>query len=620
MKRLCMLAWLLVWICAAQAIERSKTIVYINGTKYYVHAVQAGETLYALSKAYEVSERTIAEHNPSAADGLKAGEMLKIPVGEPAAATAAATAAGAPAKSDSRSEARAERRLNRTFARHTVARGETLYGISRLYEIAVQTIIDDNPDIDPTHLKPGEQLLIRRKQIGKSSEAESAAQWSDYREKLNSVADDEHYYIVQRGDTFYSLARRFGITEAELSALNNGLKPEELKAGAMLRFPEEPEAAAEPAKSDEPEVAAPAAAEPIDFRAHCNCEPLRISLLLPLTAGGDRPNENYLEFYQGFLLGLDSVRSHDGHAVDLTLFNTRRDKERVAEIVADDRFRRSQLVVGPVYEEELDEVVRFAEGAQIPVVSPLAHLQRLRSDVLFQMAPDPACKYAKAADLIGSGKRITLIYTDQTDKEFEAEILTLLGDRPYSKHHYRYQHPSARSAKNPGDLTPLLENKDDNLFVILAASEVDVDRILAGLASADTNLRSRSQGEPRYTVLGNSRWNRYPNIDRTIFFKNRVVFFTTYHAKRDAQRVADFDRTYLSAFGTLPSLYAYRGFDAAVIFAEAMYNDIEYDLEDRRYAPLQSLYRFEQQEEGGNHTNTSWMRVNYHPDFTITIE
>ncbi len=606
MKRILLTVGLLSLIWAASAIERSKTIVYINGAKYYVHAVQAGETLYAIAKSYGVDEKRLVERNPAAAEGLKAGAVLKIPV-----------VADDEAPRQERS-AKAERKLARTFATHTVVAGETLYAVARRYEISVQTIIEENPDIDPTHLSVGERILIRRKQIGKSSEEERATEWSDYRETLNSVADnDEHYYIVQKGDTFYALSRRFGITEQQLSELNNGLTPAALKAGAMLRLPEKP-AADEPANVPEERIEAVQGPVEIDFRAHCNCEPLRISLLLPLTTDG-RPHEHYLEFYQGFLIGLDSVR-REGHAVDLTLFDTQRNRERLAAIVADERFRRSQLIVGPVYEEELGEVLRFAEQAQVPVVSPLAQLSETRSDALFQMAPDPKHKYDKAADLLDADKRITLIYTDRTDKEFEQEVLELLGDRPYAKHTYRYEHPSARAKSNTGDLTPLLENKDDNLFVVLAADETDVDRILAGLSSADTNLRSRSQGEPRYTVLGNARWNRFRNIDRSIFFKNRVVFFSTYHAKRDAQVTVDFDRAYLTAFGTLPSLYAYRGYDAAAIFGRAMYNDIEYDLEDRRYTPLQTLYRFKQEAKGGTHANTSWMRVNYRNDFTITTE
>ena len=109
-------------------------------------------------------------------------------------------------------------------------------------------------------------------------------------------------------------------------------------------------------------------------------------------------------------------------------------------------------------------------------------------------------------------------------------------------------------------------------------------------------------------VAGNPRWNRFGGIDRATYFKDRVVFFSTYHAKRDSEVVRTFDSAYIRAFGALPTLYSYRGYDTAVIFAPAMYGDIEYDLEDRRYTPLQTTYLFGQGEGRENHVNRNWMR------------
>ncbi len=616
MKRLVTTLLLLGVFVVAAAIERSGTIVYINGTKYYIHAVVAGETLYSLAKAYGVSEELITTHNRAAADGLKAGERLKIPVQEVA---------------EKAKEEPSERKLNKTFTSHYVVKGETLYAIARIYEIGVQTIIEDNPDIDPTHLSPGQRILIRKRQIGKSNESESQAQWSAYNEQLNSVAPaGEQFYVVQKGDTFYSLARRHSITEEQLAQLNGGLRAEELKLGAIIRLPDPTtadnttEAAAPSSSAFEPTTPEVTVKTEVEFRALCNCDPLRVALLLPLSSEG-RPNANYIDFYEGFLLGLDSVRTRYGHSVDLQLYDTKRDAEQLnEEFFASDAIDRTQLFIGPVYEEEIERVVHYAERkvSPVPVVSPLAHLTKVQSDVLFQMAPDPARKYDKAVSLL-DGKRITFIYGESNDSAFEQEMLTLLGEHPYEKVNYQYVHPSVKLKEdepNPSDLSPILDNDEENLYFILSDNEIEVDRILAALASADTNLRARSLRSPKYSVFGNSRWNRYQHIDRTIFFKNRVIFFTTYHAKRDAEVVAAFDRAYIRAFGSLPSLYSYRGYDAAMIFVPAMFGDIEYDLEDRRYEPLKTLYRFRQESPTSNHINRDWMRVTYNSNFTITIE
>ena len=604
MKRLCAILLTLVWGLSALAGGKSGTIVYINGAKYYIHTVRTGETLYSLSKTYGVGEQVIVENNPSIARGLKADENIRIPF-----------VAEAP-------EPKSDRKLRKTFDFHYVAKGETLYAISRQYEIPVKTLLDDNPNLDPLHMRLGERILIRKKQIGSEDEAGTQQQWEEYRQSLNSVADaGTSYHIVHPGETFYSLSRRFGITEEELSRLNKGLKPADLKAGAMIVVPGsgKPESGTVPDSLRQDTAAASRTVKQVEFRALRRSETLDIAVLLPLAVNG-QPNDNYLDFYQGFLLGLDSVKLESGISVNVNLYNTARDTARIREIVADEAFRQSDLVVGPVYEEGLGEVVRFAEERGIPVVSPLANIEQTNSDVLFQLAPDPARKYEKTEDLVGDGKRVTLIYTATTDKEFEQEILALLGDRSYTRYTYKYEHPSSRRTNSPSDLTPLLENGEENVFVILSDNEVDVDRILAALASADTSITSRGRTAPRFTVLGNARWNRYNNLDRAIFFKDRVVFISTYHAKRDSERVKAFDSAYLRSFGILPTLFSYRGYDTAMIFAPAMYGDIEYDLEDRRFTPLQTTYLFSRPEGRANHVNHNWTRVNYHKDFTITIE
>lgn len=599
MKRLGAIVLLLGWSLWALAAVKSPTIVRIGGAKYYVHVVRPGETLYALAKTYEVDERTITAENPSAAEGLRAGMSLKIPV---------------PQQADEKPVS--ERKLRKTFDSHYIAKGETLYAIARMYEIPIQTILEDNPAIDPVHLRIGERVLIRRKQIGSGDETETAQEWEAYRQSLSSVTDSGYvYHIVHAGETFYALSRRFGITEEQLGAMNDGLKPSDLKAGAMIKVPKEAPDDAQPAATDNsPRV------EDLTFSPLRASEKLEVALLLPVAGRGDAANPNYLEFYQGFLLGLDSVRTRYGRSIDLHLYDTGRDSARIASIVADEDFRRARLIIGPVYEEELYPVIRYAEQHSVPVVSPLAHLTRMNSDALFQLAPDPARKWEKAAELVGAQRQVTLIYTDHTDREFEREMMALLDGRPVRRHTYRYAHPSTVGADNPANLSPLLENDEENTFIIMADNEVDVDRILAALASADTNISSRGRTAPRFTVLGNTRWNRYNNIDRTVFFKDRVVFVSTYHAKRDAEVVTSFDSAYIRAFGSLPTLYSYRGYDAAMIFCPAMYDDIQYDMQGRTYAPLQTLYRFETTPEQHNHVNTNWVRVNYNTDFTITIE
>ncbi|MDE5707311.1 MAG: LysM peptidoglycan-binding domain-containing protein, partial [Alistipes sp.] len=326
--------------------ERSRSVVYVNGARYYVHTVLPGQTLYALGKLYGVSEETILERNPSLAAGLKAGDTIKIPVVE--------SAASAP-------EQLSPKKIRKTFDMHQVRRGETLYGISNRYSISVATILEDNPSLDPVRLRAGETLLIRKKAVGKSDEAANDAEWQDYRDRLNRAAEEgTAYHIVAPGETMYGLARRFGTTVEALSALN-GIAPQELRSGSMIRVPAADSAAVAetslPTEEALPEL--PQQRPRVDFLPLDAREELRIALLLPLS-DGVRSNPNYLDFYQGFLLGLDRVRSQYGYSLRLDLFDTCGDSLQVRAILEEEAFRQARLIVGPVHEEMLPPVVAYA--------------------------------------------------------------------------------------------------------------------------------------------------------------------------------------------------------------------------------------------------------------------
>ena len=96
-------------------------------------------------------------------------------------------------------------------------------------------------------------------------------------------------------------------------------------------------------------------------------------------------------------------------------------------------------------------------------------------------------------------------------------------------------------------------------------------------------------------------------------------FISTYHAKRDDERIRTFDNRYISAFGSLPTLYSYRGYDAAVLFGSAMFGDINSYFDDETFTPLQTPYRFTRTADG-NRVNTEWVRVVYNDNYTITLE
>ena len=591
---------------------QSEQIVYIDGTKYTVYTVVQGDTLYSLSKRYGVTIDQMTAANPLLAEGLKAGQTIKIPH------------AGIAKK------AKNEKISKRQFRTHTVHKGETFYSIARQYEISVATLMEDNADVDPAHLAVGQVLHIRRSEIGLTTEVEVREQIEEQKQAMNSVTTsmEYSYHVVHAGESGESIAARFDTTLEELLALNGFKSGDRVREGLIIKVPKPTvKSIEEPTVAETPEEVI---VDEFKFRTLASGQRADVALMLPM-AIGERYSQNYIDFYQGVLLAADRLRM-DGIESHINLYNTAHDHKVVRQIIDSETLQNTDLIIGPVYEDTMIPVASYAKEHSIPVVSPLANLTQEYGGNIFQMSPQPQTKYNKVRNLFDGSQRIVLITSETIDSDFETEVKEMLGDREYITHQYIYEHPSIIEKRekerkegeevipSPSDLSPLLENQERSVFVILAGTEVEVDRILAALTSANIALKSRAASAAPFIVFGNNKWNRYRNIDRSLFFSNNVVMLSTYHIDRTNPIVGKFSSDYIKAFGSVPSLYAYRGYDVAMIFIRSLYNDMESGLEGLRYSPLLTPYIFIEESNSKVRTNSEWVRVNYNSNFTITAE
>ena len=69
-------------MAAATAYSLDLPVKRVKGKQYYYHKVKKGESLYGVSKTLDISIDEILRNNPSAADGIKKGDLLIFPYEE----------------------------------------------------------------------------------------------------------------------------------------------------------------------------------------------------------------------------------------------------------------------------------------------------------------------------------------------------------------------------------------------------------------------------------------------------------------------------------------------------------------------------------------------------------
>lgn len=485
---------------------------------------------------------------------------------------------------------------------HNVVRGETLYSLAKRYGVTIDEITNANQEL-VNGLKEGQRIKIPSKiLVADSAESATAIAIGDAEEAHEKRGDDrtKRHKPKRRKD-----AEKDELTE---DAKGGEAPVEEAEA-------KQADSVAVGLRVDSTSVAKEPEKKRVSFTRLDKTERAKIALMLPLGSEA-APAVNFIDFYRGFAIGLDSLR-RAGISADISLYNTAHRVSRVDSLISSHALDSVDMVIGPVYEEELARVSEALKDSNVPIVSPLARLKTISDSLMFQMAPAQTNKLDKVRGLFDGSKRVVILYTDRVDKKFDAEVRGMLRDTSYVKEHqYTLYHPNHRKAKSlPNILAAYLHDGRETVFVITANNEVEVDRLLAMIASAHMAVPKCSS----FVVYANNRWERFVNIDRTVYFTANVTQLTSYHTSYTSKKMAKFDKRYVAKYGALPTLYAYRGFDAAVVFISSLYKGIDDFTGGKITTPLLSPYSFER-DERGVYVNTYWIKENYNSDFSITIE
>lgn len=323
------------------------------------HRVESGETLYGISKKYDISIDSLISLNPSARDGVKAGSTIIIRPG-----------------SEQQPAAPAEKKTVAADGTYTIGQGETLYRIAENNGITVDDILRANPGLDALNYQAGEIIIVPSKETAAAT-----------RELRNSApagqkADSPKSDAPQRSPSTLFDERYAATPPAHEAIDTDDIDIDGFETGSDLYTFEQ----------------APADTEFI--------VPLKdsynMAVILPFMLNGTPKGKEtamYMDFYRGLLLAADSLKSA-GEPINIRIFDSAASADSVKAIMNSPYFDNVDAIIAPNDENQLRLIANMTDPTKTFVFNPFVTRSTLQNEYsnIVQMNIPKDQMQAKAID------------------------------------------------------------------------------------------------------------------------------------------------------------------------------------------------------------------------------
>lgn len=448
---------------------------------------------------------------------------------------------------------------NRKTLIHIVSKSEGVSSILKSYNMSLEKFLKANKQLNGTDLtlSLGERLIINKKDIGSSNDAE--------------ISHDIKVYLESRGIE---------------------VKPTEQPTHKIVRIKEIDKVSVIKKYDDR---TAPKSLE----------DGINVAILLPITQPNGTMDKDYEAFYKGAVLAMDSLKKN-GVSMQVDVYDTGKELDVINDLLSNGALRNKHLIIGPIYNDQFGIVADYAKRKDITIVSPLAAVTA-NNDCIYQVAPSQHTRYDKVKEYL-KGKKVILFSngTTEDDKSFYSMIMNSSNDI----HNLHYN-----VAMKDTEVITHFSKDVPNVVVISTKKKGDIELLLSKIASVKATYYNY-----KISVLGSPEFSKIEDNKKNDFFRTDTHYVTSYHQDKLNDKSLAFETKYVDMFGEVPNLYSYRAYDVMMTFGltiDEIGFDFAEELDNQLTRILQVNYRFKQEATNGKNINQEWMIVNYKPNYTI---
>ncbi len=180
---------------------------------YAVYIVGKGDTLWSIARKYNVRVSALASYNGISQNSvLPIGKKILVPN----------KSSYIPPKKETKTTVKPTKQVSKAIS-YTVKKGDTLWSIARKYNVRVSALASYNNLHNLNRLKVGQRLKIP---------SGGSVTYTPLKKKSTYL-----YYRVRKGDSLWSISRKFNVSMKTLMGLNGLSEKSILRIGKTIKIP-----------------------------------------------------------------------------------------------------------------------------------------------------------------------------------------------------------------------------------------------------------------------------------------------------------------------------------------------------------------------------------------------
>ncbi len=534
--------------------------------KEIIHYVEPGETLYGISRVYNISIDDLMAANPGLSNGLKSDSKILIPA----------------------QKGKATKQLRP----YTIKKGETLYRVSANNHVSIESLLEANPGISPTNFKAGEIIMIppaEKKEIEKSNRPETVF-----------IAKK-----VEKGDTFESVAAKYNTTTKEIKDANPGNK--KLKKGSFVYVPVT-HATDSITNEDIAET----------YRNVHEVEELKkinIALAFPFESENNEPSQKaelYTDFYKGVLLAANDYVD-DSIQINLDIFDLSGSNFKSVGLSNSDDMKNCDIMFIAGSDTDIKEASEFAKEHNINIINAFEVNDEnyYDNERFFQVTTPSSYMYSAVNNMVENSfanYRMIFISGEETEAK---PLITHLKATKLTK-----QTISIDELEDTEIFSAIVDNDKKILFVAEQSSTTMLSKLEKALKAL-----SEECPEYEYSLLGYPEWLNYP-ASEPFFHKADTYIYSRYtfigNEEKAKKANNDFEYWYgKKPLSSMPQMNIF-GYDLARYFIDTIrQNGNDFNIAACESEGIQTCLDFKRVSNWGGFVNTAVFLIHFSDDNSI---